>query len=167
MKKCIAILALIVVVLSAAACDKQDKEQSGTNQEELKHHEMVTEATEQLKKYWEQEFLETKYNDYNTDGYFEIKNTRVITMKDNDIELFQDVAYIIEYELFTDYMGSAPYYENIGIYNNVVVYKNGTMNVVSNLIRQYRNQSYQLDYSGFIEAIDDYHGQYNCTEKLK
>ena len=165
MKRCIAILTLIVVVLSTAACGKQDKVQPGTNQEELKHHEIVTEATEQLKKYWKQEYQDTKNN--NTDGYFEIKNTRVITMKDNDIELFQDVAYIIEYELYTDYMGSAPYYENCGVNNNVVVYKNGTMDVASNLIRLYRNKTFQTDYSGFIEAIDDYHGQYNCTEKLK
>ena len=64
-------------------------------------------------------------------------------------------------------MGCAPYYENFGVNDNVVVYKNGTMDVASNLIRLYRSKTYQTDYSGFIEAIDDYHGQYNCVEKLK
>lgn len=165
MKKCTAIIAVIILVLCFTACGKQDTESAGTNKEIPKHHEIVTEATEQLKKYWKQEYQDTKHN--NTDGYFEIKNTRVITIKENEIELFKDVAYIIEYELYTDYMGSAPYYENCGVNNNVVVYKNGTMDVASNLIRLYRSKTYQTDYSGFIEAIDDYHGQYNCTEKLK
>ena len=164
MKKCIAIIAVIILVLCFTACGKQDTESAGTNKEIPKHHEIVTEATAQLMEYWKQSYKES---DIEKDGYFEIKNTRVITIKENEIELFKDVAYIIEYELYTDYMGSAPYYENCGVNNNVVVYKNGTMDVVNNLILAYRNKTYQTDYSDFIEAIDDYHGQYNCTEKLK
>ena len=164
MKRFIAILILIAIVFCFAACGKQDKESSAANRENLKHHEIVTEATAQLKKYWQQTYKEY---DVETDGYFEIKNVRVITIKDNDIELFQDVAYIIEYELYTDYMGSAPYYENCGVYNNVVVNKNGTMDVKNSLIRIYRNKTYQTDYSSFIAAIDDYNSQYNCIEKLK
>lgn len=164
MKKCIAIIAVIILVLCFTACGKQDMESAGTNKEVAKHHEIITEATAQLMEYWKQSYKESNVE---ADGYFEIKNARVITIKENEIELFKDVAYIIEYELYSDYMGSAPYYENCGINNNIVVYKNGTMDVASNLIRVYRNNTYQTDYSNFIEAIDDYHGQYNCTEKLK
>ena len=164
MKKCTAIIAVIILVLCFTACGKQDTESAGTNKEIPKHHEIVTEATLQLMEYWKQSYKESGVE---TDGYFEIKNTRVITIKENEIELFKDVAYIIEYELYTDYMGSAPYYENCDIYNNVVVYTNGTMDVRSNLIRMYRNKTYQTDYSSFIAAIDDYNGQYNCIEKLK
>lgn len=164
MKQCIAIIAVMILVLGFTACGKQDAESAGANKEILKHHEIVTEATVQLMEYWKQFYKES---DVETDGYFEIKNTRVITIKENEIALFKDVTYIIEYELYTDYMGSAPYYENCGANNNVVVYKNGTMDVASNLIRMYRNRTYQTDYSDFIETIDDYHGQYNCIEKLK
>ena len=164
MKKWIAVLALVVITLNIAACGKQEAEAAGTNKDIPKHHEIVTEATSQLKDYWSQFYKE---QDIETDGYFEIKNTRVITIKENEIDLFSDVTHIIEYELYTDYMGTAPYYENCGVNNNVVVYKNGTMDVVSNLIRIYRNKTYQTDYSNFIETIDDYHGQYNCAEKLK
>ena len=164
MKKSIAIIVVIIAILSFTACGKQDMESAGTNKEVSKLHEIITEATAQLMEYWKQSYKET---DVETDGYFEIKNTRVITIKENEIELFKDVAYIIEYELYTDYMGSAPYYANCGVNNNVVVYKNGTMDIVSNLIRTYRNKTYQTDYSSFIESIDDYNGQYNCTEKLK
>ena len=164
MKRCIAIFALVVIALSIVACGKQEIESAGTNKEIPKHHEIVTEATAQLKDYWKQFYKE---QDIETDGYFEIKNTRIITIKENEIELYCDVAYIIEYELYTDYMGTAPYYENCGVNNNVVVYKNGTMDIASNLIRTYRNKTYQRDYSSFIKAIDDYHGYYNCAEKLK
>ena len=162
MKKCIAILVLAAVVLSVAACGSQNALPSDPN---LQHNEIVKTATEQLKSTWKEYYADPK-NDY-TDGYFEIKNVRVITIKNNDIELLKDLAYIIEYELYTDYMGSAPYYENCGVNNNVVVYKNGTMKVASNFIRVYRGKTFQTDYSGFIESIDDYHGQYNCTEILK
>ena len=165
MKKCIAIIAIVMAVLCFSACRKQEKVSSDTSKETPKHHKIVTEATEQLKEYWTQEYKNAEMD--NTDGYFEIKNTRVITIKENEIELFCDVAYIINFELYTDYFGSAPYYENAGIYDDVVVYKNGTMDVVSNLIRQYRNKTFQTDYSSFIKTIDDYHGQYNCIEKLK
>ncbi len=157
-----AILALVAVILGVTACGKQDEVPSTT---ESKHHELVTEATEQLKSHWK-EYCEDP--DSNMDGYFEIKNVRVITIKDNEIEQFdlKDAAYIIEYELYTDYMGSAPYYENCGIDNNVVVYKNGTMEVSSNVIQMYRGQTYQTDFSDFMEAIDDCHDQYNCIENL-
>ena len=162
MKKGIVVLTLIVLVLSMVACGKQGGLPSNTN---LKHHEIVTAANKQLKDCWKEYYADPE-NDY-TDGYFEIKNVRVVTIKNNDIELFQDVAYIIEYELYTDFMGTAPYYENCGVDNNVVVYKNGTMDVVSNFIRLYRSKTFQTDYSGFIETIDDYHSQYNCVETLK
>ena len=164
MKRLIAILVLIAIVFCFAACGRQKQESSVADAGNLKHHEIVTDATQQLKQYWKQHYKE---DDIETDGYFEIKNTRIITIKENKIELFKDVDYIIEYELYTDYMGSAPYYENCGVNNNVVVYKNGTMDVKSNLIRMYRNKTFQTDYSGFIEAIDDYQDQYNCIEKLK
>lgn len=164
MKKCIAIILIIISVLCFTACGNPNTEPTETTKETPKHQEIVTEATAQLKKYWKQAYDEY---DIETDGYFEIKNTRVITIKENEIERFKDVAYIIEYELYTDYMGSAPYYENCDVNNNVVVYQNGTMDIVSNLIRIYKNETYQTDYSDFIEAIDDYHDQYNCAEILK
>ena len=158
MRRFVAILALLAVVFCFTACGKQEKKN-------LKHHKMVTAATAQLKKHWKQEYQDE--NKADTDGYFEITNVRVITIKENDIKLFQDVAYIVEYELYTDYYGSAPYYDNYVVDDTVVVYKNGTMDVSQNLIWKYRNTAYQTDFSVFIEDIDDYGGQYNCIEKLK
>ena len=45
MKKCTAIIAVIILVLCFTACGKQDAESAGTNKEIPKHHEIVTEAT--------------------------------------------------------------------------------------------------------------------------
>lgn len=162
MKRLVAIFALIAVIFCLAACSSEQEESSASP----KHHEMITDATKELKKYWEQEYQKMS-GDITTDGYFEIKNTRVITLKENDSDFFRDVSYIIEYELYTDYMGTAPYYENCAIYNNVVVYKDGSMEVTSNFIRTYRSKTYQTDYTDFIETIDDYCDQYNCTKHLQ
>jgi hypothetical protein len=172
MKRLLALALALVMCLSFCACGN-DENVTGEGRETVscgekvskKHHQIITRATECLKDFWKEKYKEEVYD--TSDGHFEIKNTRVITIKDNDIEHFQDVAYIIEYVLYTDYLGSGPYYENIGLNNNVVVYKNDTMEVKSDVIRRYRSTTYQTDFSSFIEDIDDYCCQYNCVEKLK
>ena len=78
---------------------------------------MIKEAVELITEYWEELYAEDDIGD----GYFEIKNTRVIYIKENDIEQFKDKKYIIEFIIYTDYMGTAPYYSNVGMYSNVVV----------------------------------------------
>ena len=156
MKRIFALVLAAVMLLSCAACSKKDEK---TN----KHHDMIQSAIKKLEQQWMTHYKEDPIGD----GYFEIKNTRGITLKATDIEMFQDVAYIIEFELFTDLFGSAPYYMNTTYNNNVVVYKNGTMAVATNMINQYRSYTYNTDYSGFMESIDDYKGQYNSSKYLK
>ena len=73
---------------------------------------------------------------------------------------------IIDFVIYSNWYGSAPYYENVGIYNNVVVYKDGDMEVQSNQICHYRQRTYETDYSDFIKSIDDYHDKYNWTGTL-
>ena len=107
MKKCINFLLIFAILCSFSGCisDKDD---------------MIVEATIVLEKYWEKEYDKTSVD---TDGYFEIKNTRVVDIKDNDVDEFQNVDYIIEFELYTDLYGSAPYYQDVNAYDTVVVYK--------------------------------------------
>lgn len=101
-------------------------------------------------------------------GYFEIKNTRVIEIGDTDIELFKDIDYIVEFVLFTDYFGSAPYYSSIGISDTVVVYSDGTMEVPNmNLLTAYRSRYYSTDFSDIIKKVYDCKDKYNCVEYLK
>lgn len=158
MKKILAILLVLALTFSLAACSKKPK-----------HDAMIKEAIGELKDHWKDLYDEDEDSDLDPDRYFEIKNTRVITLKDNDIEEFdlKDIAYIVEFEIYTDYFGSAPYYVNPGMHNNIVVYKDGDMKVQSSVINKYRNITYNTDYSDFIESIDDCHGAYNCAEKLK
>ena len=103
-----------------------------------------------------------------TDGHFEIKNTRVVNIKENNTEEFKNIDYIVEFILYTDYYGSAPYYQIVGIDDTVVVHKDGTMEVQRmNLINNYRAMHYSNDFSDFIKSIDDYGDKYNCIEDLK
>jgi len=164
MKRIFSLFLVVVITLFCASCSKESASPNTAKEPTMEHNDIITEAISELKDYWKDLYAQSEVV---TDGYFEIKNTRIITIKNNDIKQFRDVAYIIEFELYTDYMGSAPYYENVGLYNNVIVYKSGAVDISSNLIRAYRNTTYQTDYSNFIKAIDDYHGYYNCTEKLK
>ena len=153
MKKLWAIFMLLVLIFTLAACNQNSQ-----------HHEMITKAIDLVKSNWTAYYIEDPAFG---DGYFEIKNTRVITIKENDIELFADLAYIIEFDIYTDLYGSAPYYADAGLDDCVVVYKNGAMDVVRNVIQTYRNTTYQSDFSAFIETIDDYHEQYNCITDLR
>ena len=163
MKRFFVLLLAVVMLLALVSCSKAEPEES---KKKLEHHEMVTDAIKLLKEHW-QEFYEE--SEVETDRYFEIKNTRVITLKDNDIEFanIQDIAYIVEFVIYSDYWGSAPYYSNAGLYDEVVVYKDGEMEMGPNIIRQYRNKTYNTDFSDFIASVDDYGDAYNCTRKLQ
>ncbi len=123
---------------------------------------MVGKATAELKMHWKNQYKESNIGD----GYFEIKNTRVVHIKENDIEMFENVKYIIEYEIYTDYYDSAPYYSNAGIHNNVVVYDDGSMSVETRYIQRYCNAFYNYDVSGFVDKVVDYNDEYNCVNKL-
>lgn len=164
MKRLFALLLAVGVVLLCASCSAKETSADTEKEPTKKHDAVITKAIKELKDCWEDEYKETQIE---MDGYFEIKNTRIITIKPNDIEIFDNVQYIVEFELFTDYLGSAPYHENCGRFDNVIVYEDGTMEVSHGLIDQYRSRTYQSDFSDFIQDIDDYQGYYNCIETLK
>lgn len=153
MKKAISILLVLVFAVGLCSCSvvKDPK---------------VTAAIEILQKHWTEEYSREYYKEIGSDGHFEIKNTRIIEIKDNNTAMFKDIDYIVEFVLFTDYYGGSLYYENTPIYNSVIVYKNGTTKVDSDYVSRYRNANQSNDYSEFIEHIDDLGDKYNCSEKL-
>lgn len=124
---------------------------------------IIEDARGTIEDYWRNLYEEDDIGN----GYFEIKNTRVIYIKENDIEQFKDVKYIIEFDIYTDYFGTAPYYSNVHMYNNVAVNKDGSMSVCSRLIEMYRNTTFDTDYSAFIDEIIDYKSEYNCIKDLE
>ena len=154
MKKFYSLLLVLCLIFSLSACSNDNSQK-----------ELVDDAIKELKSTWKDIYDEPNVK---TDGHFEIKNTRVIEIMKNDIEEFEDVDYIIEFVLYTDYFGAAPYYSYVGMSDSVIVYDNGDMEVSGiNLLRAYSNKYYTHDYSDIIEAVNDYGDKYNCIEKLK
>ncbi len=154
MKKIYSLLLVICLVFSLSSCDNGDPQK-----------ELVDDAIKELRSAWEDLYDDSIVE---TDGYFEIKNTRVIEIMKNDFEGFEDVDYIIEFVLYTDYMGSSPYYFSAGLWDSVVVYKNGDMEVTSsNQLLAFARKNYSYDYSNIIKAINDHGDKYNCIEYLK
>ncbi len=151
MKKLCSLLLVLCLIFSLYAC--------GTDE-----NNMVSKAVSMLENHWEDLYEDSKVE---TDRHFEIKNTRVVNIKENNTEEFKNIDYIVEFVLYTDYFGSAPYYQNVGMDDTVVVYKDGKMEVRRNLINLYRSKYYSNDFSNFIKSIDDYGDKYNCIEKLK
>ena len=110
-------------------------------------------AVDKLTQTWKQLYSESGRGD----GYLEIKNTRIIHVKDNTAnEYFSDAETIVEFILLSDYFEAAPYYINCGTYDTVVFYKDGHCEVTAmNPIDMYRSMTYTTDFSDFVEKIDD------------
>lgn len=146
---------LLAVVLLLPGCDKDTRK--------TEKNEIAEEAVDVLKDFWEDKYQDA---DYLEDGYFEIKNTRVIYIQETDIQEFENVSCIVDFVLYTNYLGTAPYYLDVGTNNAVVVYRDGTTEVSHNPILIYRSRTYNNDLSGIVDHIVDYHDQYNCVEDL-
>jgi len=158
MKRILILILVIGLIFSFSACKNEDLE------EKIIKDKDVLRAIDLIKENWVQIYDE----DSKTDGYFEIKNTRIINIKDNNVDMFKNVDRIVEFEIYSDYFGSAPYYSDVGINDSVTIYKDGTFEVNrQNPINLYRGYYFISDYSDFIGSIEDYDSLYNCVEKLK
>lgn len=122
-------------------------------------------ALTELKKQWKELYENDMYE--KGSGYLEIKNTRLIKIKEEtEADLFKNVDYMVEFVLYSNYFGSAPYYGNCGTYDCVVVYKDGSVDF-KNLVSIYRSRTYSADFTGFIENICDYDDAFNEVMILK
>ncbi len=147
-----AVLAIIVGVIAIISLTKTEEEK------------MIEEAIVKLEEYWKSEYEKGNIED----KYFEIKNTRVIKIKENDIEELKNVKYIIEFDIYSNWMNSTPYYENVKQGDNVVIYNDGTMEVRNGVFRIYRAKSYNIKFADtLIDSITDYHNDFNCIKNLK
>ncbi len=133
--------------------------------------ENVEIALTKLTQHWKETFSDEQIN---TDGHLEITNTRVVKIDFNGNEkfaaLFEDdgeIEYIVEFDLYTDYFGTAPYYQNIKYDDTVVIYKDGSAEVMRNPLRYYSDNTYSYDYSQIIVNIDNYGGSFNQVFYLK
>ena len=126
----------------------------------------VQAAIDVLTEKWEEIYSDGRYEG---DKHLEIRNTRIVRINpDTPVAEFQDLDYIVEFILFTDYYGSGPYYENVDVYESVAVHKDGTVLVESrNPLVVYRAINYITDFSDIIESISDYGDAYNQTIQLQ
>lgn len=179
---------------------------------------VVNEAIELVKQEWEK-LYESGAAGEETTGYLEIKNTRIVYLKDdigadeeeepagdksaaeaeteseaaapaetdNDdtaetgfrsaildtvkaavAEQIEGADCVVEFILLSDMGGSAPYYVELGMYQSVVVYEDGTMEVrmtspVEYVAEEYRKRAYRwgCDLTWLVESVEDLGSRYN------
>ena len=151
MKKFLVLL-LILCLLLCGCSSKSDAPEIEKGQEKY-----ITDATDALIKFWKAEYSDSNISD----NHLEIKNTRIITIKDNSNEYFSDIECIVEFVLFSNYIDTAPYYLNVGVYDSVIFYKDGTLEVSPNYFNLYRGRTFSSDFSDVIDTIYDFEHYFN------
>lgn len=109
------------------------------------------------------------------DGYFSVRSTRVIYIR-QDIDqnedsvayqIFGDTVCLVEFVLYSDYLGSAPYYANYNINNWVALKQDGSLKVMNDPFAIYRNRTYRFDFSDIISSVVNLGDQFNTDEYLQ
>lgn len=174
LKKITVYFACTALLFSLSACGDKKKTENGDGKGSDKR---VTDAIVVLSDYWN-ECYEGRYEGTDKkveDKYLEITNTTIINIKDTveseefseAIEKFQDIDYIVEFDLRSNYFESSPYHYNVGIANCVMVHKDGTTEVNQNLFNIYRSRTYSSDFSAIIDSIEEFHGEYDRVIELE
>ena len=146
-------ICIVAVVLLPGCAEKKVEESS-------KYHEEITDAIDVLESAWMQKYMDSDIKD----KYLEIKNTRFIKIAETDVEPFNNVDYIVEFIVFDNYFDSAPYYSSSGLFNTVVVYKDGRSEAVqTSLFTLYRSRTFDGDVSKFIKHWEDLGETYNMV----
>lgn len=156
-------LLCIAIAFSATGCSTKDKR--------------VLDAIEVLTERWEDYYDEYKWDGNKAgDRYLEIVNTRIVNIKDviesdkfaKRDKMFEDIDYIVEFELVSNHFDTTPYYFNAFLLNSVVVYKDGKTEVSDyNLFNAYRSATFSNDFSHIIESIEELHGEYDQVIKIE
>ena len=136
------------------------------------HDDMIEEAIEVLEEHWADTYDEME-NSRDGERHFEIKNTRVITLKKNEYEELEDIEYIVDFALYIDYYGETEYYVEAPsggpwFGGAVAVYRDGDMEVVSNrlVLDAMSDLTAIKPPENPVKKIDDYGDAYNCDKTL-
>lgn len=163
MKRALCLILVCILCLSLASCGKSDKDIQAVSSADIE--ETVGFAIEKLKDQWSKTYDEVGTKD----RYLEIKNTRVITIKDNNDNYFKDIDKIVEFMLLTNYLEMKPsFYSDLFIFNNVIIYRDGHAEVQrSEYINVVRTRTYATDFSDVIGSVDDLGDAYNAVYHLE
>lgn len=162
MKKIFLIISIIVCCFAIcfSACSPSN------NSETQQYDEMMESAITELTKGWENKYKE--FDLENRDNAIYIKNSRIIELTDNhEISAFENIKYIIEFIIFSDYYGSGgKYFHDIGLYDTVIVYKDGSIEFsYYDIMRQYNNASYDYSFS-YVSQVIELESTYNQVINL-
>ena len=150
----------VLLILSGCGSTKTETQKVKGNDKR------VLDAIEIISGCWNENYTNSKLNI--EDKYLEITNTKIVNIKPNDISLFKNIDYIVEFSLESNFYNSAPYYSNIGSRDSfVAVYTDGNCEVLgTNPFHSYIRQNGPTDFEDIIESIDNYHGEYDQVLEL-
>ena len=146
------------------ACQTQLEEAIALAEED----EIIIKAMDVLLEYWKTEEYQSATN-FSETGYLEIIKTRVVYISEeaSQTEYFQDMLCFVEFNLLSDYLGTAPYYFCVGKNECVAFYKDGTFGVCAmNPLNSYRGRTFNTDFSNVIKSISDRGSEFNNSYQL-
>ncbi len=163
MKKLALFLAFALILSCFAGCGEREKspQEVSSDTTASQNFEIPAWQDEYVKKAIDKLKTEQKKTQVTENQYLEIKNTRLIKIKEDatdPYEIFDDVDCIVEFMLLTNIYDSAPYYfyatDSYAIYKNGVVKEHDAFNL-------YRNRTYSAEFDNIIEEIYDLKDNYN------
>lgn len=155
MKKSITLILAVILCIGAMVCGCAKKADDGE----------IDKACEILGERWKEVYDESPFA-VGDDRHLEIKNTRIVHIKDTGLEELENVDYVIDFVLFTNYTGTAPYYTVSDFYNTVTVYKDGTMNQDTDVFAIFTG-AYGNDFEKLVKSVEDCEAEYNRVIKVK
>ena len=177
MKKYFILLLFLVLLVTLYGCGNSNFEETSVPIDN-ETTDLINDATDMITEQWAEIYKDRNNVQIPPDGYLEIKNVRFITLKEQCDESFtnlgydenvrlENVKYVVEYTLFSDYCGSHPYYENVYLYDSVLIYKDGHMAVArTNPFINYIHRYFNSDFSEIIDKVEDFDEKFNTVYNL-
>lgn len=159
-------LVVCILLVSFCACNYQFDQETDKEMPSKWQTQMVETAIEKITETWKTQYEKDKLT---TDPVVLITNTRIIKIdSETAVKEFQNVEYMVEFLLYTDYFGSSPYYSNVNIYDSVVFYRDDSVEVpYQNILNVYGNKVYRYRYDGIVQRVYDLGGYYDQEIKIK
>ncbi|MBQ6174029.1 MAG: hypothetical protein IJK28_05345 [Clostridia bacterium] len=172
MRRLLPLLLILVLVLACIPAGAETVFPWGTPEE------AAAAARDQLLEAWKDVYATLAVE---SDGYLEIRSTRVFTIAEHPeafhsdgtpierASMFDGMGYVVEFTLLTDFYNSAPYYINAGYLDHVILYRGlfgKSEAVATSPFRKYSGVTYSWDFSGIITEITDLGTQLNAVYHL-
>ena len=166
----IAVMSVVIIALSAMIILDKVSSAGGTGKGGGDYDEIVETATDKMYDKWKEEM--------DNFSSIEIYHTRVIEIKpEHNNELFlrglnavcgrTDLKYIVEFDVYSDYYMSDPYYYEMDNYSCVLIFEDGAAQVVEKDLFSLLGRSYyNFNWSDVVKKVTDLGDTYNKTLKV-